>query len=114
MIDTTVPPPVQVQVQPATIVIGPNTVRQPSHQKRAQANQRRRPEGQGGQEADSQYDDEDDEDDYEEEDFIGMMQEAGGFYGGDDFYPPTTWDLIVKNATPKLPQLDILLHKYQG
>ena len=43
-----------------------------------------------------------------------MMNEAGGFYGGDDFYPPTTWDLVVKNATPKLPQLDLLLHKYQN
>jgi hypothetical protein len=28
---------------------------------------------------------------------------VGGFYGGEDFFPPTTWDLIIKNVTPKLP-----------
>jgi hypothetical protein len=44
-----------------------------------------------------------------------MMSGANGFYGGgDDFYPPTTWDLVVKNATPKLPLLDMILHKYQN
>ena len=63
-----------------------------------------------------EYDEEDD-DDEEDEEFMGMMMnEAGGFYGGadDGYYPHTTWDLVVKNATPKLPQLDIFLHKYQN
>jgi hypothetical protein len=52
----------------------------------------------------------------DEEEFMGMMMNGmvGGFYGGADgeFLPPTTWDLVVKNATPKLPQLDLILHKY--
>jgi hypothetical protein len=55
-------------------------------------------------------------DEEEEEEFMGMMMNGiGGFFGGgadDDFYPPTTWDLVVKNATSKLPQLEMLLHKY--
>jgi hypothetical protein len=63
-------------------------------------------------------DDEDDYEDDEDEDFMGFMMNGGagaaaGFYGGDEFYPPATWDLIMKNATPKLPMLDQLLHKYQ-
>ena len=57
----------------------------------------------------------------DEEEFMGMMMNGmaaiGGFYGAngggnEDYFPPTTWDLVVKNATPKLPQLDLLLHKY--
>jgi len=54
----------------------------------------------------------------DEEEFMGMMMNGmvGGFYGGNgqdgEFLPPTTWDLVVKNATPKLPQLELILHKY--
>jgi hypothetical protein len=62
---------------------------------------------------DYEDDDEMDEEDYEA--FEGMMLSGagGGFYGGEDFiYPPTTWDLIIRNAIPRLPQLDFLLHKY--
>ena len=48
----------------------------------------------------------------DEEEFMGMMMNGmaaiGGFYGAngggnEDYFPPTTWDLVVKNATPKLP-----------
>ena len=69
---------------------------------------------------------EDDDDEMEmmdEEEFMGMMMNGmaaiGGFYGaggnaGDEYFTPTTWDLVVKNATPKLPQIDLLIHKYQN
>jgi hypothetical protein len=62
------------------------------------------------------YEDEDDEmDEEEEEEFMSMMMNGvGGFFGGlggEDYFPPATWDLITKNL-PKLPQLDLLLHKY--
>ena len=43
-----------------------------------------------------------------------MLNGGGGFYGGEDFYPPTTWDLVAKNVTPKLPLVDVILHKYQA
>jgi hypothetical protein len=57
-------------------------------------------------------------DEEEEEELMNMMMNGiGGFFGGgmggEDYFPPTTWDLITKNL-PKLPQLDLLLHKYQN
>jgi hypothetical protein len=64
------------------------------------------------------YEDDDDEmDEEEEEELMSMMMNGvGGFFGGlgnDEYFPPTTWDLVTKNL-PKLPQLDLLLHKYQN
>ena len=66
-------------------------------------------------ESDDEIYDEDDEDFYEEEDFMGMMIEgAGELYGAADFYQQATWDLVVKNSAPNLPQLDMLLQKFQN
>jgi len=56
-------------------------------------------------------------DEEEEEELMSMMMNGvGGFFGGlsgEDYFPPATWDLINKNL-PKLPLLDLLLHKYQN
>ena len=50
-----------------------------------------------------------DDDMDEEEEFRMMMGDGNGFFNDMDFF---TWDLIIKN-TPKLPQIELLLHKNQ-
>jgi hypothetical protein len=46
---------------------------------------------------------------YDEDEDDSNDVRGGGFFNDLDFF---TWDLIIKN-TPKLPQLELLLHKNQ-
>ncbi|TNV79931.1 hypothetical protein FGO68_gene81 [Halteria grandinella] len=110
---------------PPTIIIGPSSLTNKGGQKRRSqhaSNQQKEAAASHHQEShqalqyDLDYEDDDEMDEEDYEAFEGMMLSGagGGFYGGDDFiYPPTTWDLIIRNAIPRLPQLDFLLHKYQ-
>ena len=94
-------------VQP-TIIIGPNTLPRSAT---GGTYRRRQVAPSDGQFLDYDYDE---GDELDEDEFEGMMLNGGGgFYGGDDFFPPTTWDLVIKNVTPKLPQIDQVLQKYQ-
>lgn len=96
--------------KPATIIIGPNTLPRSA----SGGGYRRRGAAQRETEGNAIDYDYDDGDEIDEDEFEGMMLNGGGgFYGGDDFFPPTTWDLIIKNVTPKLPALEQVLSKYQ-
>jgi len=102
--------PEEVKVsKPATIIIGPNTLPRSA----SGGGHRRRGAAQRETEGNAIDYDYEDGDEIDEDEFEGMMLNGGGgFYGGDDFFPPTTWDLIIKNVTPKLPALEQVLSKY--